>query len=322
MRSLFALVPAALAALPVTAQVKITPAPDRIPIEINGKPFTTFYLSGAEVAKPYLFPIRAASGTYITRMWPNETVAEEEKDRKDHRHQRGLWFAHAKVNNLDFWNIDTAQTSPYNRPDRGKIVLDKLGAIKNGDKQGSLAAAFKWTDRDGAVLLNESRVMTFYADPALRTIDLDITLTAVQKVTFGDEKDGMLGVRLRPVLQEQGGSGVLTNAEGLATEKQLWGKPSKWCDYSGEVQGEKLGVAILDHPDNPRHPVRWHARGYGLFAANPFAIAGFTGDKSQDGSVTLETGKSLRYRYRVVIHPGDVKSANVAALWEKYSVAK
>src|SRR5206468_5790009 len=126
---------AALAA----AQVKISPAPDKVPIEINGKPFTTFYLSGAEVAKPFLFPLRAASGTYITRMWPMETVPEEESAPKDHRHQRGLWFAHANVNNLDFWNIDPANINPYNRPDRGKIVLDKLGTVKSGDKQGSLA---------------------------------------------------------------------------------------------------------------------------------------------------------------------------------------
>src|SRR5439155_20712058 len=170
---------------------------------------------GPEVANPFLFPLRAASGTYVTRMWPMESVDEEESAPKDHRHQRGLWFAHAKVNNLDFWNVDPSPIPPYNRPDRGKIVLDKLGAVKNGKGQGSLAATFKWNDLKGETLLTESRVMTFYADPNLRTVDLDITLTAVQKVTFGDEKDGMLGVRLRPVLQEKGGTGVITNAEGL-----------------------------------------------------------------------------------------------------------
>ena len=304
------------------AQVKITPAPDKIAIGINGKPFTTFYVSGAEVAKPFLWPLRAATGTYITRMWPMETVPEEANATKDHRHQRGLWFAHSEVNKFDFWNIDPANQNPYNRPDRGKIVLDKLGAAKNGDKQGSLAATFKWTNKDGDPLLTESRVMTFSADPTLRTIDLDITLTALKEVTFGDEKDGMLGIRLRPELQEQGGTGVITNGDGLVTEKQLWGKPSNWCDYSGDLKGEKLGVAILDHPSNPRHPVRWHARAYGLFAANPFGLAAFTGDKSQNGSVTLQPGQSLRYRYRIVIHPGDVKSANIVAIWDKYAMVK
>jgi hypothetical protein len=98
----------------------------------------------------------------------------------------------------------------------------------------------------------------------------------------------------------------------------LWGKPSNWCDYSGTIGNEKLGVAILDHPANPKHPVRWHARAYGLFAANPFGLAAFTGDKTQDGSVSLEPSKSLRFRYRIIIHEGGLKDANIAAQWEKY----
>ena len=309
---------AALAA----AQVKITTGTEKLPIEINGQPFGNFWVAGPEVAKPYLFPLRAASGTYITRMWPMETVAEEEKIAKDHRHQRGLWFAHAKVNNLDFWNIDTANIAPYNRPDRGKIVLQKLGEVKSGGKQGSISATFAWQNQQGETLLTESRRMTFFADPKLRTVDFDITLTAVQKVTFGDEKDGLFGVRLRPVLQEKGGTGVITNAEGLTTEKQAWGKPSNWCDYSGQIQGEKLGVAILDHPANLSHPVRWHVRDYGLFACNPFGLAAFTNDKSQRKDTVLEPGQALRFRYRVVIHPGDAKTADIAAIWQKYASAK
>ena len=97
------------------------------------------------------------------------------------------------------------------------------------------------------------------------------------------------------------------------------GKPANWCDYSGEIAGEELGIAILDHPANPHHPVRWHVRGYGLFAANPFGLAAFTNDKSQDGSITVEPGQTLRYRYRVIIHPGDAKTADIAGLWQKYS---
>jgi hypothetical protein len=105
-------------------------------------------------------------------------------------------------------------------------------------------------------------------------------------------------------------------------EKQVWGKPSDWCDYSGEIAGEKVGVAILDHPANPRHPVRWHARAYGLFAANPWGLAAFTNDKSQDGAMTIEPGKSLRYRYRVIIHPGTVKDADIAGLFTRYTAGR
>ncbi len=308
-----------LSAALLPAQVKITPGAEKISIEINGKPFTDFYIAGKEVSKPYLWPLRAATGTYVTREWPMEKVAEEASiARPDHPHQRGLWFAHAKVNDLDFWNIAPLDQRPYNQPDRGKIVLDKLGAVKSGKEKGSIAATFDWKDHDGKTLLKESRVMTFYADPSLRTVDFDITLTAVEKVTFGDEKDGVFGLRIRPVLQEDKGTGHITNADGMAGEKAVWGKPSNWCDYSGDINGEKVGIAILDNPANPHHPVRWHARGYGLFAANPFGVHAF--DKSLPETPTvLEPGKSLRFRYRLIIHPGDVKSADIAGQWAKYT---
>ena len=311
---------AALMALPAVGQVKITPGPEKVAIEIDGHPYSDFYVAGPIVTKPYLHPLRAASGTYVTRMWPMEKVAEEASIAKpDHQHQRGLWFAHDSVNKLDFWNNE----ADYQTPNRGRITLKKLGEMKSGKDRGSISATFEWAPINGGdALLTDTRAMTFYADPKLRTIDFDILLTAVQHVIFGDSKDGSFGLRVRPVLQEDKGTGHITNAGGMVGEKQLWGKPSNWCDYSGEINGEKVGIAIFDHPQNPRHPERWHARAYGLFAVNPFGLAVFTNDKSQDGSITLDPGQSLRFRYRVVVHPGDAKSANIAELWDKYSAGK
>jgi hypothetical protein len=325
----------ALAAL-ASAQVKITPADGKVSIEIAGKPFSDFYISGrafsTEVTKPYLWPLRAPSGTYVTRAWPMEDVAEEAGEKKptrngppamDHQHQRGLWFAHDSVNRLDFWNNEWSYVTDLHRKNLGRISLKQLGEVKSGRDRGSLAATFEWGDMERSTppILTESRVMTFYSDDRLRYFDVDVTLTAIRAVTFGDGKDGVLGIRLRPALQEDKDKGAahIVNADGLAGEKALWGKPSKWCDYSGVVGGEKVGIAILDNPANPRHPVRWHARAYGLFAANPFGLAAFTGDKSQDGSMTLEPGKSLRFRYRILIHEGDSKDANIAAQWNKYT---
>jgi hypothetical protein len=317
------LLSAAALMLPAAAQVKLTPGDGKVSVEINGKPFTDFYMAGkafdAQVTKPYLWPLRAASGTSITRSWPMETVPEEAAEKKDHQHQRGLWFAHDNVNKLDFWNNEWSYFADQHRKNLGRINLTKTGEVKSGKDKGSIAATFEWTDMEGKnPILTESRVMTFYADPKLRYFDVDITFTALAPVTFGDGKDGAFGMRLRPVLQEDKGASHITNADGLVGEKELWGKPSNWCDYSGEIAGEKVGVAILDNPENPRHPVRWHARGYGLFAANPWGLSVFTNDKSQNGAMTLDSGKSLRYRYRVIIHPGDAKDAGIAALWTKY----
>jgi Methane oxygenase PmoA len=320
---------AALAgAFALSAQVKISQGSNKISIEIHGQPYSDFYiagpdpsfpgadksLTGADLMKPFLWPIRAVTGTSITRAWPL-VQADEEKDLKgDHPHQRGIWFGHENVNGSDFWNSYTAKN-------RGKITLVKVNDLKSGEASGSLAAKFQWAVADGTPVLTESRVMTFYDQPNLRTIDFDITLTAIDKVKFGDAKDGTFGMRLRPVLQEDKGTGHIVNADNLAGEKAAWGKPSNWCDYSGDIKGEKVGVAILDHPENPGHPVRWHVRAYGLFAANPFAggLAGFTDDKSVDGSKTLEPGQSFRFRYRVIVHPGDVKTADIAGEWAKYA---
>jgi hypothetical protein len=318
-RELLFLSSVVLLALPAAAQVKITPGPEKIGIEIDGKPFSTFYMKGADITKPYLWPVRAASGTSVTRSWPMEILPEEEKVKKDHPHQKGIWFAHDNVNGIDFWNNEASYKEP---PKRGVMVLKKVGKVVSGKKQGSIAVTFDWTDREGHVVLTETRLMIFHADSKLRIVDFDITLTAVQKVVFGDTKDGVFGIRLRPVIDEQDGNGKITNAEGLVGEKALWGKPSNWCDYSGTIGDEKVGVAILDHPDNPRHPVRWHARGYGLFAANPFGVSTFTGDKSQSSPTTVEPGQSLRYRYRLVVHPGDAASAGIPALFTSYTSGK
>jgi hypothetical protein len=304
-------------ALPATGQVKITAGSEKIAVEIDGKPFTDFYVAGPDVTKPFLHPLRAASGAYVTRMWPMQDVPEEQGTTKDHKHQRGLWLAHEGVNGIDFWNNEAS----YTTPDRGRIVLRKLGSITSGKAEGTLAATFEWVSPTGDALVQEDRVMTFYSDPALRVIDLDVTLTALRDVTFGDKKDGFFGIRMRPALQEDTGSGHIVNADGLASEKQVWGKTSDWCDYSGQIGSEKLGIAILDHPENPRHPVRWHARAYGLFAENPFGLAVFTGDATQNGAMAVASGQHLRFRYRVIIHPGDVKSAGIANLWKQYVAA-
>src|ERR1700739_4613991 len=147
---------------PAAAQVKLTASADKIEISIDGKPYSTFYMTGADVTKPYLWPVRAATGTYVTRAWPMETVAEEAKEKKDHPHQRGIFFAHDSVNGIDFWNNEAAYKEP---PKRGKMILKGVGEIKSGKTQGSLTATFDWADREDHTQLRETRVMTFYAEP-------------------------------------------------------------------------------------------------------------------------------------------------------------
>src|SRR5258706_9755301 len=201
------LLSAAAWAPPAMAQVKIASEGDKVAVEISGKPFTTFYIAGgafkARVTKRYRWPLGAPSGTAITRSWPMEDVDEEKGEKKDHQHQRGLWFAHDNVNKLDFWNNEWSYFADQHRKNLGRINLKQLDGVTSGKDKGTIAATFEWTDIEGnGPILSEKHVMTFYAEDTQRVFYVDITLTAIQQVTFGDDKDGVFGMRLRPVLQE------------------------------------------------------------------------------------------------------------------------
>jgi hypothetical protein len=260
-----------------------------IPVSVDGKPFAEVRF---DATKPYVHPIRTASGKVITRRFPMETVAGETTD---HPHHRGLWFSHGDVNGWDFWANEPSQ----------KGVGKGRGEIRVKDAQGrgsqTVTITAEWKSPDG-VLLEEQRRMTFGGADASRTIGLDVTLTAKQRVVFGDTKEGTFAIRLRDEFTEKRG-GKMVNAEGLSGMQAIWGKPSPWVEYSAALEGEPVAVRITDHPDNPRHPTRWHARDYGLFAANIFGLHDFLNDKSQDGSLTLQPGERVRFRYTVRIAP-------------------
>ena len=311
-----------IGALPLAAQVKVTQGADRISVEIDGQPYTALFV-GQDTTKPYLHPLRAASGTLVTRGFPMEPA---EGERKDHIHQRGCWFTHGDVNGMDFWANDPTQKGAK----KGRVVLNQVQKLQSGKKAGSITAAFDWLDAQGVRLLTETKTIVFRSHPTLRILDFDIRLRAAQEVKFGDTKEGTFALRLAAWMEEPGRgapaqpprTGKMVNAEGLETEKNVWGKRSPWVDFCGQKDGEKLGVALFDHPGNPKHPTYWHARGYGLFAANIFGERDFLSDKQRDGSVTLAPGKELRFRYRVLIHPGDVASAGIAALYKEYAAGK
>jgi hypothetical protein len=296
----------------LAGEVKVEQQPGRIDVMIDGKPYTTLYM-GKDAPKPYLHPLRSASGTIVTRLYPMENVPGESRD---HPHHRGLWFSHGDVNGFDFW---ANELTGDDRPIRGRIVLDKVVSVQSGPHSGSLEAVFNWLDPKGNKLLSERRKMTFYDGASTRVIDTNIVLTAAVKVVLGDTKEGTFALRVADAMTEDKGGGLMTNAQGATTMKNIWGKPSAWVDYVGKIKGETIGIAIFDHPSNPKHPTTWHARDYGLFAANPFGDREFYNDKSRDGSMAIPAGGSLAFRYRVVIHPGDTKSAGIGKLYEEYS---
>lgn len=280
-------------------------------ISIGGKPFTTFH-TGEEANKPFLAPLRSASGKVVTRKFPMEMV---EGESRDHLHHRGLWFSYDDVNGVKFWENDPS----YKRGRIGKIVVRET-AWKAVGKNGKLLATMEWRDPDGKTLLVERREMTFYPDKDLRKIDFLITLEAAEDVTIGDTKEGGFAIRLAEPFTERKG-GRIVDSEGREQMAQVWGKRANWVDYSCELEGEKLGVAMMDHPGNPNHPPYWHARDYGLFALNPFGQHAF--DKAAPERVTkLGKGQALTFRWRVLIHAGDAAAGRVGELYREFAAGR
>ena len=288
-----------------------------VDIVINGEPFTSYHYEDGE-NKPFLWPVLSAGGVPVTRAWPMGEGVEGFK--QDHPHHRSLYTAYGEVNDADFWL----------EGERADFQTVRKVTFGSGGAYGWVRSVILWETKDREPVLEEIREYRFYATaPERRFIDVLISFRAVPgDVHFGDTKEGgIVSVRVRPELSANGGSGIITNAHGDQGEKATWGKPSPWCDYSGPLPGIGWrGITIFDHPTNLRHPTSWHVRGYGLMGANCFGWSYFTSKEDnkpllpgEDGSYVLAKGQTLNFKYRVYVHTGDVKEANVAARYADFA---
>jgi hypothetical protein len=310
--------------------VEITRHGNQIDVLIGGQPFTTYYF-GPEAPKPYLHPLRSAQGTIVTRGFP--MIKDIPGESKDHPHHRALYFAHGDINGIDFWGeaqfeerapvrVQGKQYAASEQLPNGRTVFQELKEMRSGSDSGTLRALFDLVGPDGKAIGRETQEYTFRGDDATRTIDCAFTITADQGIPLkmGDTKEGTFAIRVVKAFEEP--AVKMLNSEGKVGEKEIWGKRANWVDYSGTAKGEKLGIAIFDNPKNIKHPTYWHARGYGLFAVNPFGEHDFYNDKTCDGSVTIPAGGSLTLRYRVLIHHADASEAQVAAAYQRYAEGK
>lgn len=194
----------------------------------------------------------------------------------------------------------------------------------------SLLTKNEWRDADGNVVCTDSRVLGFGKTGADYFIDYQITIHATNgDVTFADTKEGTMGIRTHSLLRleadEKRGNhtalGKALNSEGHR-DRALWGKRAKWVDYWAPVEGNVVGIAIFDHPSNPRHPTWWHARQYGLVAANPFGIHDFEDKPAGTGDMVIKNGSSVTFRYRFLFHSGDADSANIEQRYQDFAVTQ
>jgi hypothetical protein len=310
-------------------QLTVDESARRVDVTIDGKPFTS-YIWPDTVKKPVLYPIRDANGTLVTRGWP---LVPRPGERVDHPHHVGLWLNYESVNGVDFWNNSDA-IKAADAPKMGTILHRRIVSTTSGET-GELVTESDWVLHDGTTLLHERTRFIFRGDATSRAIDRATTLTALdKKVSFADAKDGMLGLRVArqlelpstqaqvftdisgrktdvPKLDNTGVTGDYLTSEGKRGN-DAWGTRGRWCVLTGKIDSETISIAILDHPGNPGYPTYWHARDYGLFAANPLGQKIFSNGK-ETLNFALEPKQSVTFRYRILIVDGGITAERAEA---------
>lgn len=312
-------------------EFKDKPEDKKVEVYVDGKFFTSFYYPD-DIEKQVLYPILSASGKEITRGFP---LHPRPFERTDHPHHVGLWFNFGDVNGLDFWNNSYA-IKPENKSKYGSVKFRKI--VAEDPKTGTLKTSSDWVDNDSNVLLNEETTFVFSGDDKIRTIERITKLKAVKDVTFTENKEGLIGLRLDrafeepskrpekfldangnvtdvPVLNNEGVNGAYRNANGISGA-DVWGKRSPWVALRAEKEGEVITIVIIDNPENPNYPAWSHARGYGLFATNNLGGRNF--DKNADPvKIELKPGEQITFKHLIVIG-GDLSDKEINSLFKKF----
>ncbi len=313
---------AAWLASPAGAEVTAVAADSGAVIEVDGKPFAEY--RGRFRHMPIIWPLYGPTGAPMTRQWPMGEALKHEKT--DHPHHHSLWFAHQDVNGRDFWHqqdhdLRPSEVAKLRSEDENLQRHTGLEVLcARGEEEAVIRATTEWIGGPLGIICEDVRTITFGADAHLRWIDFSIELKPVGgDLSFGDIKDGLFSLRVAgPMKVEAGLGGAIVNAEGLR-DGDAWGRPSTWVDYSGPVDGQTVGIAILSHPRNFQHPVRWHVRGYGLFTANPFGERDFPKADIKQSGLTIPLGESLTLRYCVLLHKGDAEAAGIDGIYEAFA---
>jgi len=298
-----------LVGVPAQAPVSLTAGGDRAVVRVGDEVF--FALAESEFGRPVIWPLQAAAATPVTRSWP---MAEEADAEQDHPHQRSLWFAHGDVDGVDFWT-EGKTAGRVELDGRLRSVLDEHGRVE-------LSSRHRWVDAAGRLVCRDRRVWRAAASDEGRGLELEVELQARPDapLRLGDTKEGTFGLRLHPALRLQGkvATGHYLDSEGR-TDAEVWGKRARWVACAGTVAGRAVGVVVMDDPRNLRHPTWWHARPYGLLAANPFGAHDFERAPPGTGAHEVPAGGSLRLRYGVWLFEGALDRERLERAWGRFS---
>jgi len=303
----------------------LTKADSKIIIKIGDQTFAEYILDDPATNKTYLWPVFGPTGKEMTRSYPMKDI---EGEVKDHYHHRGIWFGHQNIGGFNSWAEEKSFLKDGKVSAGREEIIKTIGIQKHrsvrsmsaDDQQATIVSELDYLGSDGKRTHSEVRTLVFRVEGKTRLIDFHQDFIASEgEVTFGDEKDAGLCIRVPTTMSvDSKKGGRIVNSNGV-TDKDAWSKRAKWCDYMGPVDDETLGVAILNHPSSFRYPTTWHVRTYGLFTANPF---GTLDPKDPNGPHTLQKGEKLELRHRFVLHDGNFSTEDVEQAYQRYAEGK
>ncbi|MCY2954674.1 MAG: PmoA family protein [Planctomycetota bacterium] len=293
---------AAFAAAPPADEFACESRDGAIAISHSGKPVATYVFHDTKILRPYFAGLHAPGGIQVTRNQPPKAGA----DATDHDTMHpGLWLAFGDINGQDFWRNKAAIThvrfvEPPAARD-GRLIFITESRLQTADNK---------------TLGSQLSHITLETRPQGCLLIWDSTFTATeQDLFFGDQEEMGLGVRVATPITEKNGGAILSST-GMKTAKTTWGKAFDWCDYSGVIDGRRVGVTLM--PDSANFRPSWfHNRDYGLMVANPFGRKAMTG--GEQSRVEVKKGERLRLRFGILLHSAaSDKDVNLAAAYRDF----
>lgn len=270
----------------------------QVAILIDGEPVAVYVFADENISRPYFAHLKPTAGLQASRNHPPQPG----KDIADHgEYHPGLWMSFGDISGSDYWRLKA--------PTRH---VGFTAAPEGGPGRGSLAVRNAYVSQNDPdeVVCHEDARYTVVARPHGYLLIWDSQFSSEREFYFGDQEEMGLGLRIATPLRvdkesDEGvvpGNGRIVDSVGRVNGDEVWGNTAQWCDYSGELGGQRVGMALFCHPKNFR--ASWfHARDYGLLEANPFGRKAF--EKGAESRVVVKPGEKLRLRYGVLVHASE-----------------
>jgi hypothetical protein len=269
--------------------------------QTNGQPVWRVVCDPSQ-PKPYVYPLATLEGAGLTANSP-----------ADHPWHHSLWFSWKYINGINYWEAEGTATNQ----NLGRTLIQSTSFRRGQDFSARVQMTIAYAPQGQPAVLREVRTLNFSAprpdgsycvdwDQAFTVGDQAITLDRTPPTgTSG----GYAGLSLR-FPKGTTGWNFLTS-EGAQSAQAGNGKPARWVDFFGPTKsGPVAGIAVFDHPANPRHPTAWY-----LNASHPY----FSPALIYHEPLKLAPGATLRLQYRVLVHEGPGEKGRLQTEFEQFA---